>query len=203
MKSYRFIRFLKKIARGENPLVIQQSAEIWDRQFSQGKWDFMLHPDKRYAIQTIARLIEKHARSNLSILDVGCGNGALAEELKEKSHISYTGIDISHVALQRAKQLHPKGVFICADITDPPRNQLFDIVVFAEILYYVNIASILPQYKALLKPNGTVMVSMYVSWRNWILWVLLRQYAHIKSIQKINAPEGTNAWYVATCHFKD
>lgn len=65
------------------------------------------------------------------LLDVGCGLGDLRAYLLEH-HIAadYTGVDISEKMVQAARQRHPDGAFICADLFEespfPPKS--FDVV---------------------------------------------------------------------------
>lgn len=57
--------------------------------------------------------------SHASICDVGCGYGDLATYLLARfKHFSYTGIDITELFLERAKEMHPEHKFLCLDILD-------------------------------------------------------------------------------------
>jgi SAM-dependent methyltransferase len=57
--------------------------------------------------------------SGASICDVGCGYGDLATYLVSRfKGFSYTGIDITELFLERAKQMHPGHKFICLDVMD-------------------------------------------------------------------------------------
>ena len=55
------------------------------------------------------QFLEKYANSG-NILDLGCGPGNTANELKEQVYQSYIGVDISDAALAKAvKRTEEKG----------------------------------------------------------------------------------------------
>jgi trans-aconitate methyltransferase len=65
--------------------------------------------------------------SKTSICDVGCGYGDLATYLSTRFEgFSYTGLDITPLFLERARQLHPAHEFLCADIAEEEFNRRFD-----------------------------------------------------------------------------
>lgn len=86
--------------------------------------------------------IEKYGAGK-SILDLGCGPGTTADEVK--SYKSYTGVDVSEVALVkarfRAEEKHRAATFIQGDIASYIPEGNYDVIVLADALYYV------PQYK--------------------------------------------------------
>lgn len=200
LSPLRLWRALSKLLRGKNILTIEQSEEVWDKQFTKGNWDFMVEEHKRIPARHIATHIAELPKP-LSILDVGCGNGALALELSNQQGVLYAGIDISITALSKAQKLHPGGIFIHADAATPPQDNTYDIIVFSEVLYYVHLSTILRQYKDLLTQDGKVLISMYVSWRNTILWILLRRYITIETIKKVSTEDGSQSWHIATGSF--
>jgi trans-aconitate methyltransferase len=198
---YRIKRFLGKLFRGENILTISQPAVVWEKQFKKGNWDFMLEESKRASAKYIASILSQMPKP-LSLLDVGCGNGSLALELRTFPDIQYTGIDFSESALARATRENPKATFIQADASNPPQDCIYNALVFSEVLYYLNTDTVLPKYKKILAPDGRVIISMYVSWRNYLIWILLRRQLNMQSVKKIYAKDGSQAWHVAMCTFK-
>jgi SAM-dependent methyltransferase len=52
-----------------------------------------------------------------SLLDLGCGQGVLARQLRDD--IAYCGIDFSKALIAQAKKLSPKREFIHADASEP------------------------------------------------------------------------------------
>jgi SAM-dependent methyltransferase len=71
-----------------------------------------------------------------SILDVGCGNGALTADLA--NHCRYVlGIDISMDNIEQAKK-RSKGNFICGDATTYPFAETFDAVILSNVLEHID-----------------------------------------------------------------
>lgn len=79
-------------------------------------------------------LIEDPVKKKSSILDVGCGYGALADIIKEKQlNLTYTGIDIVGEMIAEAKNRHPSNTFICGDFMKTELAQ-YDYVICNGIL---------------------------------------------------------------------
>lgn len=172
----RLKRIAKKIVHGESITSVRQSPEHWDAQFKAGKWNFML--ERQPNQEVIAGLCEKYAKSTpIEILDVGCGNGGLLKLLENKKFkYVYCGLDFSQAAIDQAKTFFPNSVFICADIEYPPQpGKKFDIIVLSEILYYVDTEKVIAEYVGLLKEDGVFVISMYNSWRTWLLWFKIKK----------------------------
>ena len=74
--------------------------------------------------------------SNLTVLDVGTGTGALAAVLAERGH-AVTGIDTAERLLHRAARRLPQVTFEVRDVVDLPAwpSQSFDVVAFAHVLH--------------------------------------------------------------------
>ena len=62
-------------------------------------------------------LVENVPPAGKSLLDVGCGLGDLWGFLKDrKIAVDYTGVDLVTKMVEAARQRHPDGRFVCADI---------------------------------------------------------------------------------------
>ena len=128
--------------------------------------------------EIIAGVCEKYAKSTpIEILDVGCGNGGLLKPLEgKKFNYAYCGIDFSQAAVDQAKALFPNDIFMRADIEHPPQlKKQFDVIVLSEVLYYVDAEKVIKGYARLLKGDGVLIISMYRSWRTWLLWFKLKK----------------------------
>jgi len=108
--------------------------------------------------------IKRYIPEKKSILDVGGGFGALAEEFKKKNNM-VCNIDSSEIAIQESKKRNIESYV--ADITNYallPKEILgkkFDMIVFADILEHVyDPLSVLKIYTALLENNGKVIISV-------------------------------------------
>jgi cyclopropane fatty-acyl-phospholipid synthase-like methyltransferase len=72
-----------------------------------------------------------------SILDVGCGEGALTRYLVGSASC-VIGIDGSPTAIARARRIVPKATFICDTLETFTAPEPFDLVLAVEVLYYVS-----------------------------------------------------------------
>ena len=97
-----------------------------------------------------------------SVLDLACNEGALLEYLP--ADLTYTGIDISEKAIERARTHYPQRTFQVADLTKPNREALgttqFDVIVMLAFLEHVkNPGDLLLRYLTHLKPGGIIVVT--------------------------------------------
>ena len=75
------------------------------------------------------------------ILDIGCGEGLLAEALGERG-LCVTAIDVSDSAIRRARERcvsYPHVQFIAGNILADPVGDGFDLIVLSEVLYYLGV----------------------------------------------------------------
>ena len=80
-----------------------QSEQKWDEQWSKGQWEYMDKvPIERCKIALIGELSKLYSSFNATpsgnpyVLDIGCGEGSLADFLREDQKRFYTGIDVSN-----------------------------------------------------------------------------------------------------------
>jgi ubiquinone/menaquinone biosynthesis C-methylase UbiE len=77
--------------------------------------------------------------TNLTILEIGCGNGWLSGKLGDIPRSTITGIDINHSELNQAKRVFRNKTnihFIPWDIGQIPSEMAFDIIIFAASIQY-------------------------------------------------------------------
>ncbi|MCM1165511.1 MAG: methyltransferase domain-containing protein [Lachnospiraceae bacterium] len=72
-----------------------------------------------------------------SVLDLGCGNGALSERLFNKGY-SVIGMDSSEKMLAAARERFPKIKFVRADAADFSLEQPVDAVFSNAVLHWIN-----------------------------------------------------------------
>lgn len=110
--------------------------------------------------------IERYVRQG-SILDLGCGPGATGNELNADMYSTYTGIDISEVAIARARERTRwnnrsiKNEYLCSDIGDYTPAHRYDVIVFGDSIYYVSrgqIGKMLHRYSTYLDKRGVFIV---------------------------------------------
>lgn len=138
---------------------------LWDAQFAKGRWDCL---DTSPGDCVYSR-IEKAANGG-SILDLGCGSGSTANELDASRYHDYTGVDISEVAIGKARQRADgngrgqKSRFYQSDIVKYEPTQQFDVIVFRDSIYYLEPAKIpatLERYARWLKEGGVFVIRMW------------------------------------------
>ena len=168
---------------------------LWNREFAEGRWDFL---DKT-GDDTARIKIEKYAREG-HILDLGCGSGTTGLELDVHKYTSYFGVDISEVAVEKAKirarELGRDAVnkYCAADILTYVPNQQFDLILFGDSIYYIpyaQISSLLKRYSSYLVTGGAFLVRIHdVSGKHArILETIENTYAVIeKDLRPSNGP---------------
>ncbi len=92
------------------------------------------HPYNQKAFKQLLSLIELVPHT--SILEVGCAQGAFTRHLVEISK-DVTGIDVSAAAIKQAK-IHAKDAkFHLTTLEDFKPEKHYDVIICAEILYYI------------------------------------------------------------------
>jgi SAM-dependent methyltransferase len=137
---------------------------LWDQEFANGQWDYLEStPD-----DPIYGCLEKYARQG-SILDLGCGSGNTGNELEWAKYGSYTGADVSSVAVDKAQARSrqngraAKNEYVCADIESYEPAKAYDVILFRESIFYIPVRKIRPtldRYARHLKPGGVFIVRM-------------------------------------------
>ncbi len=94
--------------------------------------DFSFVP--KYGNSVIA-LID--ADKGSSVLDLGCGNGALTKALKDKGYLA-TGLDASGELLDIAKEKYPDIDFIQGDATDFTLSEPVDVVFSNAVFHWID-----------------------------------------------------------------
>jgi 2-polyprenyl-6-hydroxyphenyl methylase/3-demethylubiquinone-9 3-methyltransferase len=137
---------------------------IWDEEFSSGQWDYLDHTgdDPIYAY------LEKYS-NNGSILDLGCGSGNTGNEMLVSKYGSYTGVDISESAIEKAfnrskkNRRQDKNEYVCADISLYAPKKRYNVILFRESIFYIpkfKIKGVLGRYSDYLMENGVFIVRM-------------------------------------------
>jgi len=138
---------------------------LWNAEFASGEWKCLdATPD-----DCVYRFVAKHA-ANGSILDLGCGSGNTATELDDTSYRDYTGVDISDVAIEKARSrtTHKRRSntyrYAQSDIFSYVPAERYDVILFRDSIYYVawgRIQAMLDRYSTYLKDRGVFVVRMW------------------------------------------
>ena len=101
------------------------------------------------------------------VLEAGCAEGHFTETLARRSS-RVLALDISAVALERARRRAPRAVPVEADLmTWEPRDEApFDAIVIGDVLYYLDrpgvsaeFAALFPRIASWLKPGGRLLLA--------------------------------------------
>jgi len=94
-----------------------------------------------------------------NVLDVGCGNGKLLKELKEKGWETY-GVDVDPLATKQARKLGLNVFTGELHEVEIPKDY-FDVVIMKHSLEHMhNPLQILKEYHRILKPDGTLIIEV-------------------------------------------
>lgn len=142
-----------------------------DRKYRRGGFRFLDSLEELGHYLIVAGYIRRLFASP-AILDVGCGDGRLAELLDGCRVARYRGIDLSAEAIRRARERGiPHMTFEVADLNtwEPPEQ--YDVIVFCESLSYAaHPAHTLHRYARALAPAGAFVVSLYRHRAPGALW---------------------------------
>jgi SAM-dependent methyltransferase len=140
---------------------------LWNREYRQGRWKCLENmPD-----DFVYAHVEKHAK-NGDILDLGCGPGEVGSRLAVAAYRSYTGIDISFLAILKARQRvvetgrGGKAAFIQCDIRSYVPNAKYAVILFGDSIYYFShraVATLLARYSECLTPEGIFVVRTWTA----------------------------------------
>jgi len=137
----------------------------WNREYASGYWVGL----ESMVDDCLYRHIEEHARGG-DILDLGCGPGATGNELDEASYRTYTGVDISDVAVAKARARSAgtsraaKNRYVQGDIVLYHPEGRYDVIVFGDSIIYLarhQLHGTLARYATYLKMDGVVVVRLF------------------------------------------
>jgi SAM-dependent methyltransferase len=113
--------------------------------------------------------VERYANQG-SVLDLGCGPGTTGTELAAETYTQYTGVDISAVAVEKARKRADenhradRNAYLQADIFSYAPTQRHDVILFGDSLYYIpqrSMLSMLNRYSRYLKADGVFIARIY------------------------------------------
>ena len=140
----------------------------WDEQYASGAWDYLrsMGEAARYAL--IAGYC-RYLSASAAVIDVGCGEGIL-QRLLVPSYSRYLGIDLSGVAIERARAGAGDAantVFTRADGGEYAPAGDFDLIIFNESLYYFpRPLEVVRRYEGHLRDGGAIIVSNVIRRRS-------------------------------------
>ena len=135
-------------------------------------------------------------KKDITLLDLGCGNGALLKELSGRIK-SGIGMDLSEGILEKAKKMNADSENISFVKIDGPQlkieNQSVDVVISLLSFRYLDWDPLMEEIKRVLKPGGKVliidMVTVPVKWKEYPK-LLKSKFDHFK--QRFTNPQFYN-----------
>lgn len=104
-------------------------------------------------------------KDGLSVLDVGCGSGAITADIAQRTSGKVVGIDFSEHLIELAQKnyVHLSNLsFEVANINDYVSAEKFDLVIAARTLQWVNDpAEVVQKMATLLKKSGKISINDY------------------------------------------
>ena len=166
-----------------------QGQSLLDAQYASAEWDYLrsIEEAPRFGIvSAYCRLLA----TNGALLEVGCGEGFLLEQLDRSRYRHFTGIDISEVAIQRARALEDdRTVFVRAEAEDYTPDRTFEVIVFNEVLeYFDEPLELVRRYEPFLAPGGHFVASMFaapVTSRSQRIWKRLESRYEVAAHSRV------------------
>jgi SAM-dependent methyltransferase len=139
----------KQIVRGGYDAIADRYAE-WSSTFET--------PELRWIEDLLSNL-----EDGSEVLDLGCGGGRRAAQAVAGRH-RYTGVDLSAVQIERARERIPQGRFLVADVTRLELEpESFDAVMSLFMLGHIpraEQAPLLRDVRGWLRPGGWLLATM-------------------------------------------
>jgi SAM-dependent methyltransferase len=127
-----------------------------------------------------------------NVLDFGCGEGLLLQELKKRNIYfeSLLGIDIREDALEQARSLHPDYLFEKKDILQwDCKPKSFDLIIASEVLeHLIEPERVMVRITELCRKD----ILLTVPWEPWFRLMNLLRGRDIRHFG--NHPEHVNLW---------
>lgn len=161
-----------------NPELVKQLVALNQAFYSRFASEFS---ETRSSAQARLNRIIRYVPDNASVLEIGCGNGRLAERLERDSRpLSYVGVDLAkemiEIAAARSANLHSiTAEFRVADVTAPGWNAAlpgapFDIAIALAVLHHIPSfelrRQVLHDVHAVLKPGGLLVMTNWQFLKN-------------------------------------
>lgn len=139
----------------------------------------------RYSVWEEFAVFKDYIKDGDKVLDLGCGNGRMAELFKEKN-MDYTGADNSERLIEIAKKSHKgRSRFVVADALNLPfPENHFDKILSVAVLHHIPSEEyrlrFLKEAHRVLKPGGLLILTVWDLWQKPAAWKSLFKLTILK-----------------------
>ena len=180
--------------------ILRIPADRWDYQYTQGEWEGL--PAESARLEAVIGLIGSSYKAP-AILEIGCGKAVMLRQMPAGSFSTFTGIDLSQVAIRGARLYETERIrFAQADMQSFMPGNMYDVIAFNESLYYAkDPAAVFARYLPFLKDGGSIIVSAFQNKYTAKLWPALARKWQATHIQVVK--EGKNEWNIRMYRFDE
>ncbi len=114
---------------------------------------------RQHALKMLFKYLDEK-KDNLTILDLGCGNGWMSAKIADRG-FEVTGVDINSKELEQANRVFSSARlnFEYADILRNPPLESFDVIILASsIQYFPSITELIETLLTYLNPGGEILI---------------------------------------------
>lgn len=156
------LRLLADLARPYEPL--RGGTQRLEAEYRAGAWDYLDGDEELPRFGVVAAYCHRYARGG-SVLEIGCGEGLLAQRLGTLGVARFVGLDVAPSAIDRARALClPFATFAVGHAETFEPDTTFDVILFHEMLEYLaEPEAVVHRYERWLAPDGRFVVSQFVS----------------------------------------
>jgi ubiquinone/menaquinone biosynthesis C-methylase UbiE len=123
-------------------------------------WELAPDPLPGYDVPRRRAFLVAHLRPGDRLLDLGCGEGDFAAAAAAAGAGEVLGVDVSGVAVQRARRRHPELRFERVQDALPAADAAFDLVWCSEVLeHVVDTTSLLSEARRVLRTGGLLLAT--------------------------------------------
>ncbi len=167
-----------------------------------------LHTDWQMLIRMQAKMIAENFNKDAEILEIGCGEGILLDEVRKLGFTNVQGIEPSTTASARAqrKGLNVRNAYFDVGVTD----KKFNLVMMSHVYEHIeDPLAFIEKVKGILKSNGSIMLTqtnykaLLPRFRKekWYAWVPDQHFWHFTpaGLKKIFKKFGLNTYALNYC----
>lgn len=173
--------------------ILRGRAERWNHQYAIGRWEVLKAPVENARFDACIALLRRHVAGG-RLLEIGCGEALLQRRLAPGDFQRLVGVDISDVAISRARDFADHRVrYLAADMQELELDEKFDAVIFSESINYVRRRNLLlRKYGRFLSDGGVFIVSIYRNKRSAEVWTEIHSVAAL--IDRATTTNEAGAW---------